>query len=186
MHRILSPAAFGQDHRSRLGFITAASPTCEEKIPATPEKIQHNSGFLDGFWTLWDDSGAGGVVRDCLSGQDDGCDLFRSCAVLWRLLGGHTSRERSSNRKHFSLPKAHFRKNDTSAPAPGLTAVVGPGMPPEHRARLEKTATTFLSTPTILYDSTLPQDHPTRSRNHPGTRNCAGIFLEGLDFFFAG
>ena len=28
------------------------------------------------------------------------------------------------------------------------------------------------------------QDHPTRPSNHPGTRNCAGIFLEALEFYF--
>ena len=41
-------------------------------------KIQRNSGVLDGFWTLWDDSGAGGVDWVTLSGQEDSYDLFES------------------------------------------------------------------------------------------------------------
>ena len=36
-----------------------ASPR-EKKNSSPSKKFQHNSGFLDGFWTLWDDSGAGG------------------------------------------------------------------------------------------------------------------------------
>ena len=45
--------------------------------------------------------GPGGVVRDGLSGWEDGCDLFESCAALGGLLGRHTSRQEQSVEKRF-------------------------------------------------------------------------------------
>ena len=57
-------------------LVAVREPDREEKIPAPPEKFQHNSGFLDGPWPSWDDPGAGGVVRDSLGGLEDGRDLF--------------------------------------------------------------------------------------------------------------
>ena len=47
-----------------------------------------------------------------------------------------------------------------------------------------RVVTILLSTHTIPNDSRLPQGHPTRPRNHPGTRNCAGMFFGGLEFYF--
>ena len=73
----------------------------ENKIPAPPKKIQHNSGFLDGSWASWDDPGAGGVVRDSLSGLEDGRELFKSCAALREHPGRHTSRQGKTIEKLF-------------------------------------------------------------------------------------
>ena len=50
--------------------------------------------------------------------------------------------------------------------------------------RLVALATILPATQTIPNNSPRPQNHPTVSRNHPGTRNCAGIFLGGLEFYF--
>ena len=47
----------------------------------------------------------------------------------------------------------------------------------------EEVATILLATQTIPYDSPLPQDHATRPRDHPGTRNCA-VFFGELEFYF--
>ena len=52
-----------------------------------PEKIQHNSGFLDGFGALLDDPGPGGVVWVTLSGQEDSGDLFQSWAAIMETPG---------------------------------------------------------------------------------------------------
>ena len=83
-------------------------------------------------------------------------------------------------------PKTTFPQNDTSAPAPGLAAGVAPEIPPEtpRVTRSGRNHPPGHSKSNHPYDSPLPQYHATKHRDHPGTRNCAGIFWEGLEFYF--
>ena len=53
-----------RSHVVRVTNVEAVRAPAREKNPAPPKKKQHNSGFLDGFWALWDDSGAGGTRLD--------------------------------------------------------------------------------------------------------------------------
>ena len=46
--------------RISSGVYNGARTNLRKKISSPSKKILHISGFLDGFWTLWDDSGAGG------------------------------------------------------------------------------------------------------------------------------
>ena len=69
--------------------------------------------------------GQGRVLGDGLSGQEGSYDLAE------RQKRFTVRRERSIN---LFASKCAFPQNDTSALAPGLTAAVGTGMPPERRA----------------------------------------------------
>ena len=71
-----------------------------EKIKFQPSK--KHSSTIPGSWMVPGPRGMilgpGGVVRDSMSGQENSCDLFESCAALGRHLGRHSSRQ--ARRRH--------------------------------------------------------------------------------------
>ena len=96
----------GQDHESRPVF-TGGENQPAGKNPAPPQK--NPSWMVPGPRGMI--LGQGGVVRDGLSGLEDGCDLFESCAALGRLLGRHTSRQARRRRRSVALRKNGFGAN---------------------------------------------------------------------------
>ena len=54
----------------------------------------------------------------------------------------------------------------------------------EIREGLSRAVSLLRATHGTPNDAPLPQDHPTRPRNHPGSRNCAGIISGRSEFYF--
>ena len=137
--------------------------------------------------------GQGGVVWVTPSGQEDSYDLLESCAAPRRHLGCHTScwyhptpsgalkvfpgrnlkNGQMSVRIYKYPPEAslHVYKvwSESRLISPLMTRR-GRSYPPVH--------------PECPRRLPLPQNHPTVSRSHPGSPNCAGILLRGLEFYF--
>ena len=126
--------------------------------------------------------GPGGVIRDSLSGLEDGRDLFESRAALGRHLGRCTSRQEQSVEKWFwrrfflKIEKCIFSH---MIPVPPADASAVPRDP---------TAIPVLLWPLKPSPTTLPG--PRMMPRGPGTVQEPGIvldfFLEGWNLFFSG